>query len=307
MGEMEERIAKHTVKDSIFTNLFGEKKYLIQLYQAIHPEDTETTEHELMDVTIKNILTDGLYNDLGFRVGDKILILVEAQSTWTMNIIVRILMYLAHTYHNYFEHEKMDLYSSKKVQIPKPELYVIYTGERTARPDFISLSEEFFHGQESAVEVKVKMLYGGKGNDIISQYVNFTKVYNEQLKQCGRTRKAIAETIRICKNKNVLKEYLEAREKEVVTIMMALFDEEQIMRNYVARKEREAVEKAVKKVTEETAIKTARETAIKTARETAIKMLRSGKFSAEEVAEYITNLSVDEIREIEKGLKQAHC
>lgn len=286
MEEMEECIAKRRIKDSIFTNLFGEKKYLIQLYRTIHPEDIRTTESELTDITIKNILTDGLYNDLGFRVGNKVVILVEAQSTWTMNIIVRILMYLVQTYHNYFEHEKMDLYSSKKIQLPKPELYVIYTGERTARPDIISLSEEFFDGQVSAVEVKVKMLYGEKGNDIISQYVNFTKVYNEQLKQYGRTRKAVMETIRICKNKNVLKEYLEAREKEVVTIMMALFDEEQVMRNYVARKEKEAVERA----TEETA------------RETAIKMLRSGKFSVEEVAEYITKLSIDDIREIEADL-----
>ncbi len=286
MEEMEECIAKRRIKDSIFTNLFGEKKYLIQLYRTIHPEDIGTTESELTDITIKNILTDGLYNDLGFRVGNKVVILVEAQSTWTMNIIVRILMYLVQTYHNYFEHEKMDLYSSKKIQLPKPELYVIYTGERTARPDIISLSEEFFDGQVSAVEVKVKMLYGEKGNDIISQYVSFTKVYNEQLKQYGRTRKAVMETIRICKNKNVLKEYLEAREKEVVTIMMALFDEEQVMRNYVARKEKEAVERA----TEETA------------RETAIKMLRSGKFSVEEVAEYITKLSIDDIREIEADL-----
>lgn len=287
---MEECIAKRRIKDSIFTNLFGEKKYLIQLYRTIHPEDIRTTESELTDITIKNILTDGLYNDLGFRVGNKVVILVEAQSTWTMNIIVRILMYLVQTYHNYFEHEKMDLYSSKKIQLPKPELYVIYTGERTARPDIISLSEEFFDGQVSAVEVKVKMLYGEKGNDIISQYVNFTKVYNEQLKQYGRTRKAVMETIRICKNKNVLKEYLEVREKEVVTIMMTLFDEEQVMRNYVARKEKEAVERATE------------ETARETARETAIKMLRSGKFSVEEVAEYITKLSIDDIREIEADL-----
>ena len=276
MEEMEECITKRRIKDSIFTNLFGEKKYFIKFYLTIHLEDIRT----------KDILTDGLYNDLGFRVGNKVVILVEAQSTWTMNIIVRILMYLVQTYHNYFEHEKMDLYSSKKIQLPKPELYVIYTGERTARPDIISLSEEFFDGQGSAVEVKVKMLYGEKGNDIISQYVNFTKVYNEQLKQYGRTRKAVMETIRICKNKNVLKEYLEAREKEVVIIMMALFDEEQVMRNYVARKEKEAVERA----TEETA------------RETAIKMLRSGKFSVEEVAEYITKLSIDDIREIEADL-----
>ncbi len=56
-------IAKHTIKDSIFTNLFQDKKYLIQLYRALHPEDTETTEDELKDITIKNILVDACYND----------------------------------------------------------------------------------------------------------------------------------------------------------------------------------------------------------------------------------------------------
>ena len=56
-------IAKYTIKDSIFTNLFQDKKYLIQLYRALHPEDTETTEDELKDITIKNILVDACYND----------------------------------------------------------------------------------------------------------------------------------------------------------------------------------------------------------------------------------------------------
>lgn len=64
-------IAKYTIKDSVFTNLFQDKKYLIQLYWALHPEDTETTEDELKDITIKNILVDVCYNDLGFTVGAK--------------------------------------------------------------------------------------------------------------------------------------------------------------------------------------------------------------------------------------------
>lgn len=28
----DEEVAKHTIKDSVFTNLFKEKKYLLQLY-----------------------------------------------------------------------------------------------------------------------------------------------------------------------------------------------------------------------------------------------------------------------------------
>ena len=41
------------------------------------------------------------------------------------------------------------------------------------------------------------------------------------------------EAIRICKDRNVLSEYLSSKESEVVDIMMVLYDEEQIMRSYV--------------------------------------------------------------------------
>ena len=73
------------------------------------------------------------------------------------------------------------------------------------------------------------MLYG-ETDDIIGEYVTFTKVYNEQCKIHGRTEQAVRETIRICKDKNVLKEYLESREKEVIDMMVTLFDEEKIMK-----------------------------------------------------------------------------
>ena len=63
-----------------FSDLFQDKKYLLKLYQALHPEDTGTTEDDLVDVTIQNVLTDGLYNDLGFRNKDRVVILAEAQS-----------------------------------------------------------------------------------------------------------------------------------------------------------------------------------------------------------------------------------
>ena len=168
------------------------------------------------------------------------MILTEAQTTWTMNIIIGALMYLVQSYHEYFERRNDNLYGSKKVKVPKPELYVIFTGKRVNKPEYVSLSEEFFNGEECAIDVKVKMIYDGKDNDIISQYVTFTKVYDEQVKIYGRTREAITNTIKICKDRDVLKEYLESREKEVVDMMMTLFDEEQVMRAYVENEKKEA-------------------------------------------------------------------
>ena len=43
-------------------------------------------------------------------------------------------MYLAQTYHEFFKRTKQNLYGSKLVNMPKPELYVIFTGERPENP-----------------------------------------------------------------------------------------------------------------------------------------------------------------------------
>ena len=226
-------VMKRTIKDSVFTNLFQDKKYLLQLYKALHPEDNDITEDKLTDITIKNVLTDNIYNDLGFVVENRLVILVEAQSTWTMNIIIRALMYMVQTYHDYFNRTKQNLYKSTKVKVPVPEIYVIYTGDRKTRPLEVSLAKEFFEGKESCIDVKVKMIYDGEDGDIINQYVIFTKVCNEQMALYGKSQKAILEAIRICKDRNVLREYLISKEKEVVNIMMVLYDEQEIMKSYV--------------------------------------------------------------------------
>ena len=114
---MENIVAKRTVKDSVFTDLFAEPKYLLQLYQSIHPEDVEVKEEDLQTVTLENIFTDDIYNDLGFIKGDKLMVLVEAQSTWTSNIIIRGLEYLVHSYRRYFIENNIDLYKNKKVSL----------------------------------------------------------------------------------------------------------------------------------------------------------------------------------------------
>lgn len=275
---------KRKIRDSVFTNLFQDKKYLLQLYQALHPEDREVTEDEIEDVTIKNVLVDTAYNDLGFSVGNRLMILVESQSTFTFNIIIRALMYLIQTYHEYFKRTDQNLYGSKKVTIPKPELYMIFTGERKDISDTMSLKKDFFGGADIAVDAEVKVLYQENEDDIIGQYIIFCKVYSGQRKLHGNTEKAVTETIRICKDRNVLREYLVNKEQEVVDIMMTLFDDEQIMKAY---------EKDIKD-------NTAREVA----RETAERMIKLGKMSLEEVSVCVPALSLDELKKIEAEVMQ---
>lgn len=282
----EELVAKYTVKASVFTDLFSIPKNLRQLLRVLHPEDCEIDENSIHNVTIKNVLLDQCYNDLGFQVGDKLVILVEAQSTWTENIIIRSLMYLAQTYQEYIKETGQNVYNSKKIKLPKPELYVIYTGNRKAKPDHLYLSKEFFDGEESSVEIKVKMIYDGEEGDIINQYVTFTKIYDMQMKKYGRTREAVRETIRICKDRDILREYLTDREKEVENIMDMLFDDEYILDTYIESERREAAEKATQRAARK---------AQEAARKTAWKLHQKG-ISMEDIAD-ILDVSVKDVEE----------
>ena len=270
-------MAKRTAKNSVFLDLFQDKKNLLELYKTLHPEDTDATEDTLDIVTIDNVLTDNLYNDLGIMVGNnRLLLLLEAQSSWTVNILIRILLYLAQSYHEYFERTSQSLYKSKKVKMPKPELYVIYTGNKGRKPDTISLSQEFFDGADIDIEIKAKVIYESDKDNIINEYIVFCKVFNEQIKEHGMTKQAVTETIRICKDRNILKQYLSSKEVEVVTIMMSLFDDEQIMRTY------------------------ARDMAKETTKRNAITMLKKGRILVEEVSDFFPELTSDDVEEIEK-------
>lgn len=173
-----------------------------------------------------------------------------------------------------------------------------YTGDRKTRPRQISLSREFFDGKKCCVDVKVKMIYDGKKGSIINQYVTFTKICNEQVALHGRTREAVLEIIRICKDKNVLKEYLESREREVVDIMMTLYDEEEIMRSYVRSEVREAVQEAVQAAVQEAVQKTVQETQQDERMNTAREMIRDHE-SIERIMKY-SRLSREAILKLQK-------
>ena len=130
--------------------------------------------------------------------------------------------------------------------------------------------------------------------------MTFTKVYNEQMKQYGRTRETIMETIRICKDKNVLREYLQSREKEVVSIMLAMYDEKEILREYIEYEKYHAAKEAA----EEAAKKAEKLGERNGEKKNAIKMIKAGKLSIEDIPQFFTSLTPEDIKEIEKELMQ---
>ena len=74
-------------------------------------------------------------------------------------------------------------------------------------------------------------------------------------------------------SRKVLRGYLISEEQEVVDIMMALFDDEQILKAYI----KEIKDNTVKEI----------------AKETAERMIKKGKRILEEIADYVPSLSWD--------------
>jgi hypothetical protein len=72
---------------------------------------------------------------------------------------------------------------------------------------------------------------------------------------------------------------LESREKEVVTIMMSLFDEEQIMDVFLRDRDRERDKERNK--------------------EMARRMIKKGKMTLDEISECVPGLSMEELEQIE--------
>ncbi len=228
---------KYTAKDSIFSFIFRQPENTRRLYLALHPEDSDVTEADCKLITLEHILTNGMTNDLGFQVRDKLILLVEAQSKFSLNIVLRMLLYLAATYKEYVEEQKLDLYGSRPVSIPRPELYMVYTGVPRQLPEVLRLSD--MYSGPGGVEVEIQVLRDTGAGTIVDQYIRFCEISNEQRKQYGYTMKAVEETLRICCEENILMPFLASCQREVQDIMVTLFNQERIteIHEYNLRKE----------------------------------------------------------------------
>ena len=238
------RAVKNKTKDSVFTTLFKDVNNVYTLYRELHPEDTTVTVDDIQIETLETVLINEIYNDLGFIVNSgekaKFVILVEAQSRWTDNMTLRMLFYISETYRRYLKETEQSEHLEKRVFLPKPEMYVVYTGGKKVS-DEVSFSETYFDG-DSSLDLRVKVLRQVEKNTLHGQYIGFSRVYDEQRRLYSNKLECIKETIRICIEEGYLTEFLDQHKQEVTTMLSELFDEQA---------QREQYDKAIRKESEE--------------------------------------------------------
>ena len=229
----------YTLKDSLFIDLFSDKMRLIQLYKSLIDDQRQINPEDIEILTIQNIILRGIYNDLGFRVKDEIIILMEAQTTYTTNIVLRILFYLSETLKNYIidssENKNLnELYNTKPRIIPKIKLFVVYTGDKVMQDHDLHLKDVMVENDIiSDIDMKVRVLCTGNKKSILGQYILFTRVYTKQKKECKDIETAVKNTIEICMNDEILKEYLDYRKMEVQEMITAFTTQEEAFESFL--------------------------------------------------------------------------
>lgn len=269
---------KRSMYDSVFKALMSQPENLLEVYLALYPEARgRATVDDIQNVTIENVFYNAPYNDLSFLAEGRRIVMVEAQSTWSENIVLRIALYALHVLDRYISDNKLDIYRERALDIPAPDFYVLYTGDGENMPQRLRLSDTVFAGKHSSLEAEAAVISTAGNATILNQYISFCKTFREQTKQQDNAQAAIAETFRICQEKGYLVPFLASHRSEVEDIMMTIFSQEyatEVFRNT-----------------------TYEEGVLAQALNTVRNMLKLGKFSDDDIAASVS-IPVEEVRKI---------
>ncbi len=214
---------KREIKDSIFSALVKEKKWLREVYLSLYPEDTLVKEEDIKLIKLENVFINGMYNDLSFRVREKLIIFMECQSTWAPNIPFRLLSYFTQSLNRIERGYKRNQIESK-ITIPPTKFYVLYTGERENTPPYLyALFED-----ESDICARVKVLDKKNTVGVLKEICLFCELYDKNVNEYGREEEAIKKTLEECEERGILVAFIKEHPEEVEEIMSRMSQEKRI-------------------------------------------------------------------------------
>ena len=224
-------------KDRLYKMIFNDKSELLKLYNAIN--GTHYDDPAMLTITtLDNAIYMTMENDLSFII-DMRLALYEQQSTVNPNLPLRFLMYITDIYSAYTK--DMNIYGSKKVQIPLPSFVIFYNGVKSQPDRTEFLLSELFHPttDQPALELKAVMLNINKGHNQelmnachtlrdYSEYVARIRTYSAEMPLTDAIEKAITE----CIQENILRDFLLKNRAEAKAMSIYEYDEEKTLRMF---------------------------------------------------------------------------
>ena len=284
-------------KNSVFSALFSTPDALRELYSAI--EGIDIPPDAIVDInTLSDVLFMEQINDVSFTIDDRIVVLIEHQSTINDNVPIRLLMYIARVYEKIIDGEK--LYKKKLIKIPTPEFFVLYNGKESY-PDHkeLRLSAAFKNLKglkllkngtlPLELVVQVYNINHGRNPGILakSKILGSYSVFIEKIREYNKEKtleKSVKAAIKYCVGNDILKDFLDKHGVEVMNMLL----EEPSIDKIIAVNREEAWEDGREEGLEEGCEKRDREIAIN--------LLAEG--SSPEFVQKITGLDLETIQEL---------
>lgn len=286
-------------KDSIFRALFSDKENFISLYNAIHETNLDPKCTEIKQMEIPQTLYSTYKNDVSMLIEDKIIVLIEHQSTINQNMPIRFLEYVTRLYEQILKTENR--YKETVIPLPVPEFYVFYNGEKKYTQKKLKLSDAFIkHTEKTPLElnVEIKNIQSTKDKNSelkLMEYCSILKQYTQFLeivRNCKSNRHGFKKAVEEAISKGILSEFLETNNKEIVNMLCARYS----YKTDIKVKAQEAAEKAYKEGIESGFSQGITKGSIHERTETAKRMLKHNiDYQTIMIA---TNLSVEEIESL---------
>jgi predicted transposase YdaD len=295
-------------KDSVFSLLFGNPETLREVYGALEGITIDPSEPITIN-TLEGALYQKRINDLSFTIGDKLVVLIEHQSTLNKNMPLRILMYIARIYEKIVENR--DIYAKGLIKIPRPEFIIIYNGPDTDwDTQTLKLSDAFEDTSSWGVLSPAPLeltaiaynINQGHNKEIVckseklSGYSIFIDKVREYEKELGNLEGALKKAVEYCVKGNILKDFLESHSKEVFNMLFTEWNQEEALEYRYNEGREEGLETG-----REEGLEAGREEGLEAGREEAAKNFLAMGIEIEKVAQG-TGLSLEIVKELASTL-----
>lgn len=240
------------VKDRLFRYLFEkDTAALLDLYNALNGTEYHDPS-QLEIVTIGSAVYVVMRNDLAYILSGT-LSMYEHQSTYSPNLPVRFLIYLAQEYQMVTERAERSLYGIGQISLPTPQCVAFYNGTKEMPEEStLKLSDAFENKEaEADVELTVRMLNINRGHNrqlmekcrVLEEYSELVGIMREYMLTMKDTQEALNKAIDYCIENGILRDVLLKNRAEVLGMLLEEFDVEKYERTIRLEGREEGIKK----------------------------------------------------------------
>lgn len=184
--------ANRQYKDALFKFIFGNpehKEWTLALYNMLN--GTDYTNADAIEFnTLEDVTYIGIKNDLSFLLYDTLNV-YEHQSTDCGNIALRMLFYIEAIYRAYIYYNGKNIYSKRRIDLPKPKCVCFYNGHTVTEPIYKIRLSDHFGGDSTVLDLVVTVYNINYNKD--KKFLNGCRILYEYSWFVDNVNKAISD------------------------------------------------------------------------------------------------------------------